>query len=80
MADSTPTPAPVQLPEFRLSISGSLPGEQAIAAGFHYAEVVRESMSQANRDRIDNLLISSWERWDTLWTRMLERLKFLEVK
>ena len=38
-----------------IKIGGTLPGEQVLAAYFYYAAAVRETMSQANRDRQDAL-------------------------
>lgn len=47
-----------------------LPGEQLLVAVFKYASTVRETMSQANRDRFDNINISLLEDFRGLWTRI----------
>lgn len=51
----------------------------AIQAGFAYAEKYRETMNQANRDRLDAVYIASWERLDkvvaSLWDPFIKTLE-----
>lgn len=54
----------MNLPEgFKLSVGGVLPGETALAAVFGYAEAVRTTMSQENRNELDALNLKFYRAW-----------------
>ncbi len=60
--------AEIKLPEqFKLAFGGVLPGETVIAAAFDYAGIVRETMSQDNRNEIDKLNLAAYRAWLALW-------------
>ncbi len=46
---------------------------EVVVAILKYMESYRASMSEANRDRYDTLLLNSIERWDR-WAKTLDRL------
>jgi len=45
----------------------SFPGENLAVAILEYASKCRETMSQANRDRLDALNIQAIEDWQAFW-------------
>jgi hypothetical protein len=53
-----------KLPDgFKLQVGGVLPGETALAAALEYAGVVRQTMSQENRDELDRLNLKFYRAW-----------------
>jgi hypothetical protein len=53
------------MPELKVGIG--FPGEAVIVAILNYATVCRETMSAANRDRLDTANIQAIEDWQAFW-------------
>ena len=53
------------MPELKVGIGFS--GEAVIVAILEYATACRETMSQANRDRLDAANIQAIEDWQSFW-------------
>jgi hypothetical protein len=53
--------------EIKLAVSGNLPGEQLVASVFSYAQTVRSTMSQENRDAWDARLLQIYDDWRGFW-------------
>jgi len=54
-----------EVPDLKIGIS--FPGESIVVAILNYATVCRETMSQANRDRLDAVNIQAIEDWQGFW-------------
>lgn len=59
------------MPEFKLELGSSLPGEALLVAILNYAAKYRETMSQVNRDNFDKLQISQLQGWHNFWVEKL---------
>jgi hypothetical protein len=76
MATASVVPAPdlnaalKALTDIKLSITGSLPGEQAFVAGINYATAARTTMDPAILKRWDSIFIQQAEDLQSLWRGM----------
>ena len=67
---STPLDVPAilkSLTDIKLSITGNLPGEQALVAVLNFASSNRLTMNPAIRDRFDAITVQQAEDLQKLW-------------
>ena len=57
----------LEMPELKLDLNTTLPGESLVRVIFEYAISYRETMSQPMRDAWDERLLQIYDDWRALW-------------